>query len=133
MVEALGHLLALGPDEAELAHVIQKGFGGCNDDLWIPQIAAEGGVLITSDRGKKPRPGKGKKLPQVCREQHVTYAALSASLAQSKGIVKVSAILTVLDNIMSDVVSAPKGTGFSIYVGPSGHALLVEQWPAPGD
>lgn len=130
MVEALKTALSLGPDEAELAHVIPMGFGGVHDDVWIPQIAADGWIVVTCDRGTH-QTDKGKKLPDVCREKNVTYVALSRALAKRTTPFKMAAILSVWDQILADVHEAPRGTGFQIRLTNSGAPSLVEQWPLP--
>lgn len=131
MVEALKTAISLGPDVAELAHVIPMGFGGVHDDVWIPQIAADGWIVVTCDRGTHQTADKGKKLPDVCREKNVTYVALSRALAKRTTPFKMGVILSIWDQLLVEVCQAPKGTGFQVRLTNSGAPLLVEQWPLP--
>lgn len=60
-------------------HVKFKHFAAINDDVWIPQIAREGWVIITGDRGGERKSGTPDCLRtircELCHVQPVLAAA----------------------------------------------------------
>ena len=96
--------------ENEVAHLFTKFDPGTKDEVWIPQLASEGGwIIITTDQGKQSK--KGQKLPEICREFRVTHIMLSTKLHTRNMYTKVLAIQHCLPSIM-DVVTSPPGSGF---------------------
>jgi hypothetical protein len=119
-------------ESVELAHVIQRGFGGMNDDQWIPLIAREHWVIITADRGSRPKPGTGANLASVCREHRVTYVALSRSINKGNSFAKLRAIMAVWEGLLALKDVAP-GSGFSIRPNHAGNPVLACTFEHPGD
>ena len=50
IVEQLSALIGVTSTDVLLGHAVKLGFGGQNDEDWIPAIAAQGWVIITGDR-----------------------------------------------------------------------------------
>lgn len=113
VVDQLANLVAFDSAEYELEHAIRLGFGGVKDEIWIPQIADDGWLIITGDDGKRRKAGSGEKLPVVCRQCGVTYAVLSRSVRKLHSFQKVRVLLAVWESLAS-MREAPRGSGFSI-------------------
>jgi hypothetical protein len=93
------------------------------DETWIPDMAQEGWIVLTADRGKGGR-GKGEKLPVLCRAFGMTHILMSGSLHRRTSIQKVTAILEVWDNI-NELPEQPKGSAWSLRLTQSGKAVLA--------
>lgn len=117
MVEQLRKILGCGED-IELEHAVRIGFGGVHDDVWIPKIAAEGWIVITGDSGRQSKPGKGK-LPLVCKEWRVTFAACSPSIVNYDSSRKLRLLLDVWDNLVA-LKDAPRGSAIPFASPPVG-------------
>lgn len=130
IVDQLRSIIGIDPSAVELEHVIRRGFGGMNDDEWIPMIAGEGWVIVTGDRGKKKKPGTGEKLPVVCAEFKVTYASFSRSFNQRTAFEKYRIILTVWEDLLT-LTDEPPGTGYSIRPNSSGKPSVALWRPLP--
>jgi hypothetical protein len=130
IVAQIRSLIGIDPT-VQLDHVIDKGFGGQNDDQWIPLIADEGWIIITGDSGKSGKRGRGEKLPVVCAAFGVTYAAFSRSVVHATAFQKHRIIIDLWDALVA-LKDAPPGSGYSIRpAGRGTHYTLVLAKPAP--
>lgn len=125
IMESLAPLLAQGSDRFRLMHVLEFQKQGVPDSEWVPRIAAEGWIVITTDRGKRnKREAHEEKLPYLCRLYRVTHILLSATLHHRRGIEKAIAIASVWSGLIA-AASATRGTRFSLQITAAGHARLV--------
>ncbi len=83
---------------------------GTPDEVWVPQIAAMGFVLITGDRSKDP---KGKKLKLLCVKFQMTQIVFAHSLHSLKSAEKIRAVIAMWEPI-SLAAAAPRGARFMI-------------------
>lgn len=105
-------IIALSVDEPEFAHVLDFQKQGEFDDVWIPRIAQDDWIVVTSDRGRRGKKN-GKKLPLVCKQHQVTHVALSGTIDQMNSLDKMAIILAVWDD-MKKLAAAPKGSAHLI-------------------
>lgn len=129
ILEQLAGVIGFNEEEVEVAHAVKMGFGGKNDEDWIPQIASDGWVIITGDDGRQKKKGKGEKLPILCAALGVTYAAFSKSICHYKSFQKYRVILAVWDDLIA-LKDVEPGSGFSIRPSSSGHPHVVLKRPA---
>src|SRR5262245_57359260 len=108
-MEQLAGLLAVAPEKTCLRHVLEFQSQGVFDEVWVPQIAAEGWIIITADRGKRGRQGKGEKLPLLCRRFAITHVMLSAAIHRKNGFEKTRAILAAWPDI-AKLPGEPRGS-----------------------
>lgn len=123
-MDKLAALVSFDVTKVELQHAIRLGYGGKKDEVWVPQIADEGWMVITADDGRRPTPGSGEKLPVLCRKWGVTYAVFSRSIRKKTAWDKVQALVEVWGDIPA-MRDAPRGSGFSIRPTKTGHYGLV--------
>jgi PIN like domain len=123
VMESLPQLLSFSKhDQFELGHVLDRQKQGIHDEDWIPQLAPEGWIVVTGDRGKGGKK-KGEKLPFVCMRNQVTHIMLGPSLLHKPSFDKVVAIVQVWDEI-AKLPDAPAGSAFLLSV-KSGRAKLI--------
>jgi hypothetical protein len=132
LVTQLANLIGVDEQEVELSHVLWKGFGGENDDVWIPKIASEGWVIITGDEGKQSKRAKGEKLPIVCSAYRVTYVSFSRAVVHFNTFEKTRTILNHWKELLV-LKDAPRGSGYQIRLNNSGHTSLVLKNPPPAE
>jgi hypothetical protein len=125
----LAGVIGIG-DDVVVEHAVRKGFGGMNDEDWIPLIANEGWVIITADSGKQTRQAKGKKLPAVCKEWRVTYAACSPAIVHFNSFEKYRLMLGLWDSLIA-LKDSPRGTGYSIRLISGRPALVLKHDALP--
>jgi hypothetical protein len=105
------HASQVGADSL-IALVADKYRCGIADELWIPQLAVEGGwVVITSDKARQS--GVKTKLPALCLEYGVTHILVAQSIGMMKTEEKATAILFVWEKILLASSAAP-GTRYSM-------------------
>ncbi len=109
--KALEQLLGFSPDEAEIAHVIDKYGEGATDEEWIPQAASEGWIIVTADAGKHK--SKGEKLPIVCEKFAVTHIVFSRAVNRFSSFGRQRAIIDNWEGLVK-TAEAPPGSRFSI-------------------
>lgn len=86
---------------------VVKRFGaGTKDQVWIPKIAGEGWIILSSDRAKR---SGGPKLPMICSAYRVTHLLLSTALHEKKQFEKAIIILKMWDEI-EKLKDAPAGS-----------------------
>jgi hypothetical protein len=87
--------------------VVRKFGPGAKDHDWIPLIADEGWIVLSTDRSKRCG---GAKLERVCAAYRVTHILMSTSLHERKQFEKAVVILRMWDDI-ANLASAPRGSG----------------------
>ena len=98
------------PASIEVAHLMSH-FEACTpDEKWIPEIADESWVVITSDRGKRCG---GAKLPALCLEYHVTHVLLSRAVHRFSSFQRITAFTSNLNDLLA-CCDAPKGSRFHL-------------------
>ena len=103
-------LLSFHPNPPEIGFVIDRFGSGAKDHLWIPQVAKEGWVILSTDRAKQCG---GQKLPLICQEHGVTHILLSRAIHGMKQFYKACVVIHVWDSICQ-VRSAPIGSRFNL-------------------
>lgn len=129
MVKLFADLLAYTKDPPEVKTVVEYFQSGIYDEIWVPQIADQGWIVITGDSGQGGR-GKGEKLPVVCRQYGVTHVVFGRGLQQQNGFEKIRAIMIVWPEICM-LPSRPRASGWSLRRTTSGGASLVERSQSP--
>jgi hypothetical protein len=109
LVEDLAKLLSWDHPQPTIHHLSRYFSAGTVDSVWIPQISAEGWIVLTGDRGKN----KGDKLPAICVQYGVTHILMGSSLLHVRQIQKVTAIVAVWEEIKK-CPDAPKGSRFTL-------------------
>lgn len=122
ILETVEPLLRLHNLPFRLKHVVEY-YKGAKDDEWVPEIARNGWIVITADRGV--RPSRGGKLPFICKRNGVTHILLSGALHASNAAVKASCIVASWTDIY-DTAQASPGSRFILRKTPSGGATLVK-------
>jgi hypothetical protein len=115
VMERLATWLAAAPEKTLLGHILDYQRQGTHDEVWVPQVATEGWVVITADRGRRGKRSKGEKLPILCRSFGITHVMLSSSIHNRSGFEKCQAILAVWPEIVK-LPAAPKGSGHLLRV-----------------
>ncbi|NQT37489.1 MAG: hypothetical protein HQ581_08375 [Planctomycetes bacterium] len=108
---------------------------GIWDEVWIPEAAKEGWIVISADRGKKGGRKKGEKLPRVCRDFQVTHVLMSGGMMKRKQFDKILSILSVWYPLL-DTAKEPGGTQFMMEPAALlGRAILRRKEPTidPGE
>lgn len=100
--------------DVELSHIKKDlEYEGEKDEDWIPKIAGQGWVLITGDRGRRPKSNTGEKLPIVCKACGITHAALSTAVNGFSRRKKLGAILLFLDDLIA-LKDSPPGSSYEL-------------------
>ena len=95
----------------EFVHICDLLKSGVPDKEWVPSLAGNLWVIITSDAGKHSV--KNDKLPSLCRQHELTHIVFGSTLHSQKAIKK----LEVLVNLWMDIESTINeiaGTRFKI-------------------
>ncbi len=111
LIKPLAELLARSPSPlqpADLRHILEFYAQGTPDSVWIPQIAAEGWILISADRSRR---SGGPKLPLLCREYQLTHILLTGTIHHQPQYQKIQSVLAVWQDIVA-AAQAPKGTQY---------------------
>ncbi len=118
----VANLREMVPGEPTLFHLSDLDLLGQLDEEWIPKIAADGWIVVTSDAGKKGL--KGGKLPRLCREHKITHVVLSSTLHQMRAHLKIGALASMWEDLLELRNSKP-GTGYKLrYVNKDGGLVL---------
>ncbi len=96
----LPKLKAIASDGSIFDHVHLKYFQGIKDEVWIPQLGAEGGwLVITTDKGRQSK--SGSKLPELCLQFGVTHLLVSQGVHRKKSTEKLEAFVGLWTEIES--------------------------------
>lgn len=109
----LASLLQTIGEDVDFSHIVDRQLAGVRDEDWIPQIADDGWIVITADRGKRKKSGTGERLPIICERFGVTYAAFSRSISQKNTSFKIRALHSVFPELKA-LPGELRGSGFSI-------------------
>ncbi len=120
----LVEFLKLSPHSVEAKHVTDFQFNGIHDEIWIPQIAADGYIVITADAGKGGT-GKGEKLPRVCVVHKVTHLIFSTNVHRKKTFEKTTILIQVIDEIVK-LACEPKGSRFQLRLTTAGNPTICK-------
>ncbi|HET6879499.1 MAG TPA: hypothetical protein VFI31_05070 [Pirellulales bacterium] len=108
-VKALAEIAQFSRGTVEIFHLATVDCGGEIDDVWIPKQASEGGLLITTDRGKKK--SRGGKLPVICQRHGLRHVMMSAAVHKLNQFDKLRALFSVWPKLIEASAAAP-GAGF---------------------
>jgi hypothetical protein len=86
---------------------------GALDEQWVPRIQKQGYIIITADRGKGGKGGKGQTLPDLCRRYGITHVMLSNELHKSNSQTKADAIRETFEALLA-LATVPHGSGFML-------------------
>lgn len=121
-VDGLLELVKVAPDDIEIKHICDFQLEGIHDEVWLPQIAAEGWIVITADAGKQSKK-KGEKLPNLCVMYCVTHVILSPRVHHQRVFDKTRALLAVWDDLLG-LANVPRGSRYGLQLTNSGRAQL---------
>lgn len=107
-VQALKTLTDFSDGAVQVTHLVDLSLSGELDDDWIPRIATEGWIVVTTDRGRKNR---GGKLPLICRRCNVTHVMLSAAIHKRNTFEKLRAIFDVWPSLLT-ASAGTRGAGY---------------------
>lgn len=95
-----------------------------NDRDFLPQLAEEGWVVVSADRGKNS--AKSDRLPLICVELRITHVLFSRGAHKLTTFGKYRAIIDNWEDL-AKTADAPKGSGYSIRrtSGEHGKTILV--------
>ena len=88
--------------------------------MWIPEVAKDGWVIITGDRGKK---GKKPKLPVICLHYKITHILMTGTVMRLKQNQKANAVVAVWEDIKK-CANAPPGSRFILQMSHQGNARI---------
>lgn len=129
-MDKLGELLMLSPDHVTLKHIYDYQMNGMYDEIWVPQIAKEGWIVVTADRGKKGGLKKGEKLPRLCLMYSVTHVIMSSTIHHQKVFNKVRSFVAVWDEIVR-IANEPRGGRYLLQMNSRGTNQLIKSEIAP--
>ena len=98
-------------DPFEFHHISDKFRIGAKDADWLPAIARQGWVVITSDQGTATG---GPKLPKLCVTHEITHVLLSGRVHGLRTFEKLTALQSVWGKIVTVVVPSKPGSGFRL-------------------
>lgn len=81
ITEAMRRLIGFHRHQIGLIHVFDRFPPGTKDEQWVPEVAREGWIVVSVDRGRSP----GPKLPRLCHQlgvRHIIFASSAARLPQ---------------------------------------------------
>lgn len=128
-VNALKTLAEFTSGSVEFAHLVDFNLSGKTDDEWVPEIADQGWIVVTTDRGKKP--SRGGKLPFLCQRYGVTYVMLSAAIHKRNTFDKIRAMFDVWPQLAALVPSNPC-KGYLIQGPATSRATIAQVYPDAG-
>jgi hypothetical protein len=115
----VARLLEWDEPKPTIQHLLEYFESGTCDSVWIPKIANDGWVILTSDRGKKGQ----VKLPAICRAYKITHILMGPSILKLKQVEKASVILAVWHDIKR-CADAPQGSRYLLRLNTQGRAVL---------
>ena len=129
-VTALKKLADFTSGSVEFAHLVDFNLSGEIDDDWVPRIAADKWIVVTTDRGKKP--SRGGKLPALCQRHGLSYVMFSGSVHQRNTFDKIRALFDVWPAL---VKLCPGGSchGYLIHGPAKARAQIKQVYPIQGE
>ena len=125
MLEPIRSLAWLDPRDIEIEHVLSFQQPGVHDDKWIPGIAEEGWLVITSDRGGRGNSqSKGRKLTRVCFLYRISYVVLAPQVHDLTAVPKSEAVASVFSQLVT-AAQYPRGSRFAMVRRPSGATAVL--------
>lgn len=95
-VDCIAQLSAMGKGEKpEIRHLFEFAPSGTRDEDWIPKLADENWLVLTTDGGRKPNKKRGEKLPRICARLGVTHVILSPVVHSRNAFEKMLTVLSV--------------------------------------
>jgi hypothetical protein len=119
--------LRLAGVTSEIAHLLERFPPGMRDTEWIPQIAVEGWIVVSCDRGSHSK--AGEKLPQLCAEYGVSHVVMSRGMSNRTMHFRMLAVQSLWAEIVA-VKDAPRGFGYSLYLANDTPRLKAKKPPA---
>lgn len=110
LVKAMKGVIAFSRDPVEVRHISELRHSGRRDEEWVPEVAANGWLVLSADRGRR---SAGPKLPSLCRAHAITHALVSGGLHAAPQFEKARAVLAVWPGLLA-AFTAPAGTRFSL-------------------
>lgn len=102
--EVFAQFLIFCPEIEETKHVIDLQRGE-DDEKWVPELAAGGWIVISTDLGSKGTKGRGERLPIVCKKHNITHVLISGSIQQKGRFEIVCSILDVRKQLLPGAVN----------------------------
>jgi hypothetical protein len=99
------------PDDPLFAHLTDFFSSGTPDSEWIPKLAKDGWIVISTDGAKKKN--RGGKLPEICKSMGITHIIMSPTLHKRNSRDKIAAIALVWEQI-KEAGKATPGTRFNL-------------------
>jgi hypothetical protein len=91
-----------------LKHIFQISQEGEEDNQWTQKLDEGDCIIITGDQGRdKPR------LPQICKDKHVTHIILTRNVHNSSKFERARAIIALWPQILQ-TFSSPPGSRYQI-------------------
>ncbi len=128
IASALRAFLAPTEESAVIKHLLELHKPGTLDDVWLPEAAKDGWIILTGDRGK--RASKGSKLPRLCRLLGITHVMLSASIHRMTTLDKQRMIISAWHDLRK-LADAPRGSGYQLQKAGLGSRLKPVYVPDP--
>lgn len=95
------------------SHLKDRFAEGELDEDWIPHIAPEDWVVISTDQARKK--SRGRRLPELCIEYKVTHVLFGVTLHHKNSEKKKQALLDAWESIMG-LHSVPKGSRYRLHL-----------------
>ena len=109
--DAIGNMLRFHNVKPVVRHIKEYFDQSTPDDIWIPQIAKEGWIVITADKAKRYG---GPKLPTICKNEKLTHILISGKLHNAPQFEKARAIISLFPKIVT-AAKEPSGTRYSMH------------------
>ncbi|HZM01689.1 MAG TPA: hypothetical protein VFC44_01585 [Candidatus Saccharimonadales bacterium] len=122
VVEDLEKMLKWDSPPPQIRHLTEYFKRGTRDDSWIPEIANEGWVILSADRGKK----SGPKLPAICVAYHVTHILVGPSILHLKQFQRIQLIISSWNEIRK-CAEAPQGSRFALRLNSKRNGAFLKQ------
>ncbi|MFM9965941.1 MAG: hypothetical protein ACKV2Q_32570 [Planctomycetaceae bacterium] len=113
-IEILKSLVSLEAADSRpiVEHLLSIQDQGVLDEVWVPRVAHENWILMTSDKSRFKK-GKGEPLPRLCVKHRITHVLLSPTVGQRRAFEKMLTIISVWYRIL-ELSKEPRGSRFMI-------------------
>jgi hypothetical protein len=123
IVSALADLAGFSRAHCRVKHLLERFQPGTPDEEWIPKIAQEGFILISSDLGRGKR---GRRLPEICIQCGLTHVLVSGKLHNQTQFEKIRGVLVVWPRLL-ETAQEPPGTGYMLKMSSGGNPVLEKR------